>query len=114
MACSVASQFLNVHARRDPVDREGLAVRRSARAWLQVRVVCGVPCTLRASIRRAHQVRVQECPGGQDLALRVPEEWEVRQVWALHHRQARRTVHRADISSGAAAITATRSPKKVQ
>lgn len=105
---------MNVHARKDQVDREGQAVRLLARVRLQVRVVCGVRCTLRASIRRARPVRAQECPDGQDLALRVPEEWEARQVWALHHRQARRTVHRADINSGAAAITATRSPKKVQ
>lgn len=105
---------MNVHARKDPVDREGLAVRRSARARLQVRVVCGVRCTPRASIRRARQVRAQECLRGQDLALHGLEEWEAHRVWALHHRQARRTVHRADINSGAAAITATRSPKKAQ
>ncbi len=89
-------------------------VRSLARARQQVRAVCVVRCIPRASIQRAPPVRVRECLRGQDLVLRVLEEWEVRQAWVLHHRQARRTVHRVGTNSDAAAITATRSPKKAQ
>lgn len=70
-----------------------------------------VPCIRRASILRAHPVRVRECQDVPVSGLRA-QELAQRLAWRL--RLVLQIAHRVDMRSGVAETIATRSRRKVQ